>query len=235
MADTSSGPYAGASGGSKVTYTVGKAVAAGGRGRTREAARGRFGRARDRAERPRGRGRRRPRCGSAGPLDLRRGHREEHVPLRRPQRAGRRPRRLCADKPRPLGRGPTSPTSSVDRETGEVELLGYVIIQDVGRALNPALVEGQMRGGAAQAIGWALYEELAHDEDGRLAVGLVPRLRDPDGRPHAAHRHGDRRGARARLDRSARRASARRRSSPGRQLSPMPSTPQPACASASCR
>ncbi len=59
----------------------------------------------------------------------------------------------------------------VDRETGEVELKGYVIVQDVGRALNPALVEGQMRGGAAQAIGWALYEELVHDEDGQLLSG----------------------------------------------------------------
>lgn len=59
----------------------------------------------------------------------------------------------------------------VDRETGEVELLRHVIAQDVGRALNPALVEGQMRGGVAQGIGWALYEELAHDEDGRLLTG----------------------------------------------------------------
>ncbi len=56
----------------------------------------------------------------------------------------------------------------VDRETGEVETLGYAIAQDVGRALNPALVEGQMRGGVAQGIGWALYEEMRHDEDGRL-------------------------------------------------------------------
>ena len=46
-----------------------------------------------------------------------------------------------------------------------------MIAQDVGRALNPALVEGQMRGGAAQGIGWALLEELAHDEDGRLLTG----------------------------------------------------------------
>jgi CO/xanthine dehydrogenase Mo-binding subunit len=59
----------------------------------------------------------------------------------------------------------------VDRETGEVEHLRHVIAQDVGRALNPALVEGQMRGGVAQGIGWALYEELAHDEDGRLLTG----------------------------------------------------------------
>jgi CO/xanthine dehydrogenase Mo-binding subunit len=37
--------------------------------------------------------------------------------------------------------------------------------------LNPALVEGQMRGGVAQGIGWALFEELRHDEDGRLLSG----------------------------------------------------------------
>ncbi len=59
----------------------------------------------------------------------------------------------------------------VDRETGEVELLHHVIAQDVGRALNPALVEGQMRGGAAQGMGWALFEQLDHDEDGRLLTG----------------------------------------------------------------
>jgi CO/xanthine dehydrogenase Mo-binding subunit len=56
----------------------------------------------------------------------------------------------------------------VDRETGEVHVLRHVIAQDVGRALNPALVEGQMRGGATQGIGWALFESLDHDEDGRL-------------------------------------------------------------------
>jgi CO/xanthine dehydrogenase Mo-binding subunit len=59
----------------------------------------------------------------------------------------------------------------VDRETGEVELLRYAIAQDVGRALNPALVEGQMRGGVTQGVGWALYEELRHDEHGQLLSG----------------------------------------------------------------
>jgi CO/xanthine dehydrogenase Mo-binding subunit len=59
----------------------------------------------------------------------------------------------------------------VDRETGEVSLLGYAVAQDVGRALNPAIVEGQIRGGATQGIGWALYEELAHDEHGQLLTG----------------------------------------------------------------
>ena len=59
----------------------------------------------------------------------------------------------------------------VDRETGEVEVLAYVVVQDVGRALNPALVEGQMMGAAVQSIGRALYEELVHDEHGQLLTG----------------------------------------------------------------
>ncbi len=69
---------------------------------------------------------------------------------------------------------------AVDRETGEVTVLGYAVIQDVGKAINPALVEGQMRGGAAQGIGWALHEALLHDGDGQLVSGslldyVVPR------------------------------------------------------------
>jgi CO/xanthine dehydrogenase Mo-binding subunit len=59
----------------------------------------------------------------------------------------------------------------VDEETGSVQLLGYVVVQDVGRALNPALVEGQMIGGAVQSIGRALCEELIHDDQGQLLTG----------------------------------------------------------------
>ena len=59
----------------------------------------------------------------------------------------------------------------VDAETGLVEVLGYAVVQDVGRALNPALVEGQMVGGAVQSIGRALYEELIHDDRGQLLTG----------------------------------------------------------------
>jgi CO/xanthine dehydrogenase Mo-binding subunit len=59
----------------------------------------------------------------------------------------------------------------VDEETGAVEVLGYVVAQDVGRALNPALVEGQMLGGAVQSIGRALHEELIHDDHGQLLTG----------------------------------------------------------------
>jgi CO/xanthine dehydrogenase Mo-binding subunit len=59
----------------------------------------------------------------------------------------------------------------VDEETGTVEVLSYVVVQDVGRALNPDLVEGQMRGGAVQSIGRALWEELVHDDQGQLLTG----------------------------------------------------------------
>lgn len=56
----------------------------------------------------------------------------------------------------------------VDRETGEIQVLDFRAVQDVGRALNPALVTGQQLGAAAQALGWALHEELVHDENGQL-------------------------------------------------------------------
>lgn len=56
----------------------------------------------------------------------------------------------------------------VDPETGQTRVLGFDAVQDVGRALNPALIAGQQHGGAAQAIGWALLEELVHDADGQL-------------------------------------------------------------------
>lgn len=59
----------------------------------------------------------------------------------------------------------------VDPDTGEVTTLDYAVIQDVGKALNPSLVRGQLQGGAVQSIGWALYEELQHDEYGQLLSG----------------------------------------------------------------
>jgi CO/xanthine dehydrogenase Mo-binding subunit len=56
----------------------------------------------------------------------------------------------------------------VDRETGRVTILRYTAVQDVGRAIHPGYVEGQLQGGAAQGIGWALNEEYIYNEDGRL-------------------------------------------------------------------
>jgi CO/xanthine dehydrogenase Mo-binding subunit len=60
---------------------------------------------------------------------------------------------------------------AVDEETGEVQVHRLVLVQDVGRAINPLAVQGQMRGGAVQGLGWALYEQMAHDEQGQLLTG----------------------------------------------------------------
>jgi aerobic carbon-monoxide dehydrogenase large subunit len=59
----------------------------------------------------------------------------------------------------------------VDLNTGGVEIDRYAIAYDVGRAINPQLVEGQVVGGAAQGLGGALLEELAYDGSGQLASG----------------------------------------------------------------
>ena len=55
----------------------------------------------------------------------------------------------------------------VDRETGQVRVLRYLVAYEVGRAINPMLVEGQLRGGVAQGIGGALFEEFSYDEAGQ--------------------------------------------------------------------
>ena len=56
----------------------------------------------------------------------------------------------------------------VDPETGRVDILRYTAIQDVGRAVHPSYVEGQIQGGVAQGIGWALNEEYIYNRDGQL-------------------------------------------------------------------
>ncbi|MFN0263722.1 xanthine dehydrogenase family protein molybdopterin-binding subunit [Tepidamorphus sp. 3E244] len=67
----------------------------------------------------------------------------------------------------------------VDPETGHIEIVKYVAAEDVGRMINPAVVEGQIIGGIAQGVGEALLEELIYDEQGQpqtvtLADYLVP-------------------------------------------------------------
>jgi CO/xanthine dehydrogenase Mo-binding subunit len=168
-ADTSSAPYAGTSGGSKVTYTVGRAVeraAIEARERLLEVAA-------DELE--------------ISPLDL------EIVngtvrPVGVPAKAlpiDQLASKILSFGSRHMpveGHGrsaqPQAPQAAahlshvrVDLETGAVTVLRHVIAQDVGRALNPALVEGQMHGGTVQGLGWALLEELAHDGYGQLTTG----------------------------------------------------------------
>jgi CO/xanthine dehydrogenase Mo-binding subunit len=56
----------------------------------------------------------------------------------------------------------------VDPETGHVKILRFVAAQDVGRAIHPSYVEGQIQGGIAQGIGWALSEEYIYNSKGLL-------------------------------------------------------------------
>jgi CO/xanthine dehydrogenase Mo-binding subunit len=169
-ADTGAAPYAPVSGGSKITYTVGRAV-------ERAAADAREQLLRIAAEEL-----------EAAPEDLEivdgvirpigvPAHEVTLVEL-----AGRI--RDFGSRHEPVeGQGRAAQTSlapsaaahvahiRVDPDTGRVDVLAYVVAQDVGRALNPAMVEGQMRGGVAQGIGWALFEELIHDDGGQLLTG----------------------------------------------------------------
>jgi CO/xanthine dehydrogenase Mo-binding subunit len=168
--DTSSTPFAGLSGGSKVTYTVGRAVQ----------------RAADEA---------RERLLQVAATELEIAPEDLEVVDGEVRPAGSPSRGIAiADLAKKVlsfgsryepiegyaGVAQTSRAPSaaahlvhlrVDRETGAVTLLRHVIAQDVGHVLNPGLVEGQMLGGTAQGIGWALYEELAHDEFGQLRTG----------------------------------------------------------------
>jgi aerobic carbon-monoxide dehydrogenase large subunit len=71
----------------------------------------------------------------------------------------------------------------VDTETGMVELKQYVAVDDVGKVVNPLVVEGQVHGGVAQGIAQALFEGAVYDDDGNLLTGtlvdyLVPSAAD---------------------------------------------------------
>jgi CO/xanthine dehydrogenase Mo-binding subunit len=168
--DTASTPYAGLSGGSKVTYTVGRAVQ----------------RAADEA---------RERLLDVASRELEIAPEDLEIVDGSVRPAGSPSRALSVEElakkvltfgspHAPIegyaGVAQTSRAPSaaahlthvrVDRETGAVTVLRHVVAQDVGTMLNPALVEGQLLGGTAQGIGWALYEELAHDEFGQLRTG----------------------------------------------------------------
>jgi len=62
----------------------------------------------------------------------------------------------------------------VDIETGHVTIERYLVVEDAGRLINPKIVEGQVRGGVAQGIGGALYEEIIYAEDGnQLTTSLM--------------------------------------------------------------
>jgi carbon-monoxide dehydrogenase large subunit len=61
----------------------------------------------------------------------------------------------------------------VDRDTGDIEFLRYVAVDDCGRVINPMLVDGQVHGGIVQSIGQAMFEEVVYDEQGQLVTGTL--------------------------------------------------------------
>ena len=67
----------------------------------------------------------------------------------------------------------------VDPETGKTDILRYTALQDPGTAIHPLYVEGQVQGGAAQGIGWALNEEYVTDDEGRMLNATLLDYRMP--------------------------------------------------------
>jgi carbon-monoxide dehydrogenase large subunit len=73
--------------------------------------------------------------------------------------------------------GPTFPNGchicevEIDAETGFCAIVRYCVVDDVGRAINPMLVEGQIHGGVVQGIGQVLMEDIAYDSDAQLLSG----------------------------------------------------------------
>jgi carbon-monoxide dehydrogenase large subunit len=61
----------------------------------------------------------------------------------------------------------------VDEETGQVQLLNYVAVDDCGNQINPLIVEGQVHGGIVQGLAQALFEEAAFDENGNLLTSTL--------------------------------------------------------------
>jgi CO/xanthine dehydrogenase Mo-binding subunit len=163
--DTDSAPYAGATGGSKTIYTLGPAVmkaAQEARERVLKIAAAELEAAVDDLELVHGEVRVKGVPGKVKTLrDIYRlsasfGARYEPV-------LGKGESAITQRSP---GTGVHVARVRVDPETGRVEPLRYVVVQDVGKAINPATVEEQIHGGGAQGVGWAVYEEIIHDESG---------------------------------------------------------------------
>ena len=170
--DSDSAPYAGASGGSKITYTVGLAVERA----AREAKRQLLAIAADRLE--------------AAVEDLEiveRAVRVRGVPGRAVALAelAKASMQFGAKYEPVYGHGASATVArspafaahlsevEVDTETGAVRVERHLTVQDVGRAINPAAVEGQIQGGVAQGIGWALLERMPYDAQGQLLAATL--------------------------------------------------------------
>jgi CO/xanthine dehydrogenase Mo-binding subunit len=89
------------------------------------------------------------------------------------ERAGRTGGPICAEVAlNAQGAGPGFAVHlcdvEIDPETGHVTVVRYTAAQDVGKAIHPSYVEGQIQGGVAQGVGWALNEEYIFDAQGRM-------------------------------------------------------------------
>ena len=153
-------------------------------------------------------------------------HRQGHRPLgrhfRRRRGRGRDgkavpeelrgPLAATATKPSSSSAFPTARTSARSRsirETGALDLVRYTAVDDVGRAINPMVVDGQTHGGAAQGIGQALWELCAYDA--RRAIAVRRRSWTTPCRAPTCCRHSPPRSARCSTpDQPARRARRRR-------------------------
>jgi len=168
--DSSQAPYAGFAGGSKITYTVGNAA----RLAAADARRQILSIAASHLE------------ARVEDLEVAEGHVQvKGTPTVRLSLAeiAQMSMRFGAKYPPVFGVGSTTMTQQspgfaghlvrarVDRETGQVKIVDHVVVQDVGFAINPAAVEGQMIGAAVQGIGWGLFEQMTYDEGGGLVTG----------------------------------------------------------------
>ncbi|MCW5849256.1 MAG: xanthine dehydrogenase family protein molybdopterin-binding subunit [Anaerolineae bacterium] len=165
--DTDSGPYAPPSGGSQITYTVGAAVkraAEEARKQLLEAAAELFE-------------------ASVDDMQIQDGQVSVKGVPNKQMSIGQVAGRAMSGRTRTppiLGQGGSSIKDqapgfaahlvevAIDGDTGELTLERDVVIQDVGRAINPLIVEGQIHGGASQSVGYAILEEMRYDEGGQL-------------------------------------------------------------------
>ena len=167
VGDTDTAPYAGAAGGSKTLYTLGPALIAA----VEEARRQVLAIAAELLE------------AAEEDLEIQDGYVQvrgapDHrlslaeIASQTMQFGGRFPPIMAfgrhADRTQSPGFSAQLAEVSVDPETGQVHLHRLVVVQDVGRAINPLAVEGQMQGGAMQGIGWALTEAMIYNGDGQL-------------------------------------------------------------------
>jgi len=61
----------------------------------------------------------------------------------------------------------------VDEETGDVDLVRYIAVDDVGKKVNPLIVDGQLHGGIVQGVGQALWERAVYSDEGQLLSGSM--------------------------------------------------------------